>query len=561
MSKDLLVGQDTTLLGIQMIAIDTVQGPTSFWVPRDEVENYINTGAKRITQNGTYDASSDSLDGYSTVTVNVPPNVGVKQITQNGTYQASSDNLDGFSSVSVNVDATRNLGTKLITSNGKFHSLQDNFDGYYEVDVAVKGTVLNTKQITANGNYKATDDELDGYSEVDVNVEPNVGSKAITANGNYEASSDNYDGYSSISVNVPPNVGSIQITENGTYTASSDNLDGYSTIEVNVAEGSDGGKQVIIVKEDGSIEFPSEEIGETLMLQDKTVTSNGVITPDSGYSGFRSVTVAVSEGGGDSSQIIVTDEDGNVVLPTVTLGRTVSLQQKTATSNGLLEPDAGYDGFSSVMVDVSGGSSEIDRSLMNNFYLSREGSNSLYVSNDWAGPFNSRYTYMRPGNSTGGFLKPNWSEPFEIKVQFSVSQSLSRSMVLFGAEQGFYYCPSIEVQSNNSGIWCGLSSTGSSWTRNITFTSSDGVVVDINTTMYVIAVWDGTDYTVTFYDGSNAVTKSITPTNAPYFNDSYNLEFGGISKSDSHFAQYVKIDLLHTYIKENNVLVWGCDAP
>lgn len=44
-------------------------------------------GTKSITANGTYNASSDDLDGYSSVTVNVPGDspTGTKSITANGT--------------------------------------------------------------------------------------------------------------------------------------------------------------------------------------------------------------------------------------------------------------------------------------------------------------------------------------------------------------------------------------------------------------------------------------------------------------------------------------------
>ena len=61
-------------------------------------------GTKNITANGTYNASSDNLDGFSQVSVEVPQaTLGTKSITQNGTYNASADNLDGFSQVVVNV--------------------------------------------------------------------------------------------------------------------------------------------------------------------------------------------------------------------------------------------------------------------------------------------------------------------------------------------------------------------------------------------------------------------------------------------------------------------------
>ena len=67
-------------------------------------------GTKSITVNGTYNASSDDLDGFSQVSVNVPSaTLGTKSITENGTYNASSDNLDGYSQVSVNVPAESNF--------------------------------------------------------------------------------------------------------------------------------------------------------------------------------------------------------------------------------------------------------------------------------------------------------------------------------------------------------------------------------------------------------------------------------------------------------------------
>jgi len=63
-------------------------------------------GSKTITANGNYIAQSDSLDGYSNVSVNVPTGGSTlitKTITQNGTYDAEDDNADGYSSVTVNV--------------------------------------------------------------------------------------------------------------------------------------------------------------------------------------------------------------------------------------------------------------------------------------------------------------------------------------------------------------------------------------------------------------------------------------------------------------------------
>ena len=102
-----------------------------------------------------------------------PAKLGTKSITVNGTYNASSDDLDGFSQVSVNVPSAT-LGTKSITENGTYNASSDNLDGYSQVNVNVPEAVLGTKSITENGTYNASSDNLDGYSQVSVNVPASV---------------------------------------------------------------------------------------------------------------------------------------------------------------------------------------------------------------------------------------------------------------------------------------------------------------------------------------------------------------------------------------------------
>lgn len=62
-------------------------------------------GEKTITENGTYYAFEDNLDGYDEVSVNIPKIVESKNITQNGIYEAP-EGVDGYSPITVNVPNT-----------------------------------------------------------------------------------------------------------------------------------------------------------------------------------------------------------------------------------------------------------------------------------------------------------------------------------------------------------------------------------------------------------------------------------------------------------------------
>ena len=62
-------------------------------------------GTLEATENKTYKASDENLEGYSQVTVNVQPNLQTKSVTVNGTVEAD-EGYDGLSEVTVNVPAT-----------------------------------------------------------------------------------------------------------------------------------------------------------------------------------------------------------------------------------------------------------------------------------------------------------------------------------------------------------------------------------------------------------------------------------------------------------------------
>lgn len=152
-------------------------------------------GTKSITTNGTYNASSDSLDGYSSVTVTV---------SSGGTYQAktninpstssqtiTADNgYDALSSVQINAMPSGTAGTPTATKGTvNNHSISvtpsvTNTTGYIvgstktgtAVTVSASELVSGTKNISANG----TAIDVTDYESVDVNVTPEIVQQPLT---------------------------------------------------------------------------------------------------------------------------------------------------------------------------------------------------------------------------------------------------------------------------------------------------------------------------------------------------------------------------------------------
>ena len=104
--------------------VDNHNGQYSFTSKKKKktlkIQNF--TEARSIIANGTFHFSN-SITGFRSVDVNVPTrnyNTIVKNISKNGVYNDSSDDVDGYHKVIVDVESVKNanaISNNTITSN------------------------------------------------------------------------------------------------------------------------------------------------------------------------------------------------------------------------------------------------------------------------------------------------------------------------------------------------------------------------------------------------------------------------------------------------------------
>lgn len=171
---------------------------------------------KSITQNGTYDPSSDNADGYSEVTVNVPSSGGTYQAKTGIVPTTSSQTItpdsgyDALSSVQINAMPSGTAGTPTATKGAvNNHSITvtpsvTNTTGYITggtktgTGVTVSASELVSGTMTILENMTGLD--VTNYATVDVDVrlspaiyqnktgiDPSEASQTITADAGFDA--------------------------------------------------------------------------------------------------------------------------------------------------------------------------------------------------------------------------------------------------------------------------------------------------------------------------------------------------------------------------------------
>lgn len=127
MSKNITIqeGGVAKQLTVDKLKTNLVGGGTCLWVPEDDVQ----LGTKNITENGTYNASSDGLAGYSQVTVNVAGGSGGGPGGPGSSIVGTDE--DGDESV-VSVDEDGNIESDKLPSSIKVITPPTNPYGIYQ---------------------------------------------------------------------------------------------------------------------------------------------------------------------------------------------------------------------------------------------------------------------------------------------------------------------------------------------------------------------------------------------------------------------------------------------
>lgn len=306
-----------------------------------------------ITSNGNYTAD-EQYSGFGLVRVQVPePIYDELTVTPKTTAQTLNPLNDAFSVVYVN-PVTSSIDSNIAAGNIKkgvsILGVTGTLEFTTEELTVTPTTAKQVKTPTKNGYSKVTVNAV--TSAIDGNILPaniaqgvvilgvtgtavlsNETSRNITTNGTYSPEAP-YTGFSSVVVDVKAEHEALDVTPTTslqTFTAV-DQYHGYSPVTVQAVT-ADIDSNIVA----GNIKSGVTILGVTGTLtelkgQTKTITANGTYTPDSGYNGFTSVTVNVNT---------VKNQD-----------KTLTVGSSTATVT-TITPDSGYDGIASVKVDLT----------------------------------------------------------------------------------------------------------------------------------------------------------------------------------------------------------------
>ena len=219
----------------------------------------------------------------------------ITAVTENGRYIRE----DGYSEVVVDVPQTGHTDEEM----------RQQYDNGYGDGETHQKALLSAITITQNGSYEREN----GYSAVTVDV-PQTGHTDEELKEAYNS------GYTSGETHQKTLLSTVTLTQNGSYKRA----DGYSAVTVDVPQTGHTDEELEEAYQNGKTVGVSEQKSKLSAI---TITQNGDYNREDGYS---AITVNVS-------------------------GQEPSLVSTAITANGKYFPSQGYDGFSSVEVNVSSG--------------------------------------------------------------------------------------------------------------------------------------------------------------------------------------------------------------
>ena len=298
-----------------------------------------------------------------------------------------------------------------------------------------------------------------------------------------------------------------------------------------------------------------ENIPQGTDVEALSVNSNGTYTAPAGKA-YSPVMVNVP-GVADIEPLSVTAngtytaESGKAYNP-VTVNVTPSLISWRYITNGTKTPPAGYDGFSSVTIDVPAAKT-VDMKL---------GEASPIISalaDSVIGPMTSyNRDYIVPIVNDAE-AKLDLSRRFSIQCGFKVGTAPGSSRRnVWGSRNSYYHCPSIAVYDNK--ITYFISTNGSTWAYNDVSLTPSGYSLPLNSHIEAYMQWNGQDMYILVQDGYNsysAIIEGVTP----YYNPNYTFEFGGQNKSSYSIASCsADIYLYDTFLMQEDTVIWGSNA-
>lgn len=308
----------------------------------------------------------DSEVNLGSFTVNVPPPKINSPTTNNGFYKFN-DNWNALTEGSsedhdIIIQVPNTTETLTATQNNHTYTPSQGNVGFSSVTVEVpQPSVESTKTVTITENKTITITPSSNYDsigqlEIITNIPSDVINQTlatITSNGTYTPGV-NYSGFNSFTVNVPQ----PSIQSNKQITLTNNN----STVTIRPDNNYDALDEITITT---NVPTTDTTINNQNVNSNNLITSNGFYAPDNQHTGFNAFTVAVpiqdnktvNVNGAVGQTFSIFPDAGYEGLKKTTFHVIApAYQSKTITSNGTYTPDANYDGFSSVTVNVSSSS-------------------------------------------------------------------------------------------------------------------------------------------------------------------------------------------------------------